>query len=193
MRAVIRGGAQALLVNGTVGVGKTSVAEAVGDLLADAGFSHAVLDLDWLRKSWPAPPGDRFNFGLLLRNVRSIAGDYLDAGATRLVLAGVVERQDERKQLADAVGVDLTVCWLRAELPVIHKRLAQRHDNEPEALRWHLDRSAELDAILSRAAVEDFSAPPSVPATPVIAISTAPTSIRSPWTASLCRPRRRQK
>ncbi|MEW1887893.1 MULTISPECIES: AAA family ATPase [unclassified Streptomyces] len=157
MRAVIRGGAQALLVNGTVGVGKTSVAEAVGDLLADAGVSHAVLDLDWLRKSWPAPPGDRFNFGLLLRNVRSIAGNYLDAGATRLVLAGVVERQDERKQLADAVGADLTVCWLQAELPVIHQRLAQRHANEPAALRWHLDRSAELDAILSRAAVDDFT------------------------------------
>ncbi|MCX0243536.1 hypothetical protein [Streptomyces drozdowiczii] len=116
-----------------------------------------MLDLDWLRKSWPAPPGDRFNFGLLLRNLRSAAGNYLDAGAARLVLAGVVERQDERKQPADAVGVDLTVCWLRAELPVIHQRLAQRHADEPEALRWHLDRSAELDAILGRAAVDDFT------------------------------------
>ncbi|MFF7336801.1 hypothetical protein ACFZAT_05610 [Streptomyces sp. NPDC008163] len=157
MRTDIRGGAQALLVNGTVGVGKTSVAEAVGDLLADAGAPHAVLDLDWLRKSWPAPPGDRFNFGLLLRNLRSVAVNYLDAGATRLVLAGVVERQDERKQLADAVGVDLTVCWLRAELPVVHQRLARRHADELEALRWHLDRSAELDAILGRAAVDDFT------------------------------------
>ncbi|MGC5412705.1 hypothetical protein ACPXCX_55000, partial [Streptomyces sp. DT225] len=95
-----------------------------------------MLDLDWLRKSWPAPPGDRFNSGMLLRNLRSIAGNYLDAGATRLVLAGVVEHQNERKKMADAVGVDLTVCWLRAELPVIHRRLAQRHDKEPEALQW---------------------------------------------------------
>lgn len=79
-------GARALLINGTVGVGKTTVAEAVGDLLAEAGTAHAVLDLDWLRQSWPAPPGDRFNFNMLLRNLRSIAGNYLDAGATRLVL-----------------------------------------------------------------------------------------------------------
>ncbi|MDG4863533.1 AAA family ATPase [Streptomyces sp. T-3] len=149
--------AHALLINGTVGVGKTTVAEAVGDLLADAGVSHAVLDLDWLSKSWPAPPGDRFNFGMLLRNLRSIAGHYLDAGATRLVLAGVIEGQGERQQLADAVGVDLTVCRLRAALPVIHQRLAVRHDGAPEALQWHLKRSGELDGILSRAAVDDFS------------------------------------
>ncbi|MFB8086141.1 adenylyl-sulfate kinase [Streptomyces sp. NPDC055992] len=149
--------AQALLINGTVGVGKTTVAEAVGDVLAEAGMPHAVLDLDWLRKSWPAPPGDRFNFHMMLRNLRSIASNYLDAGVTRLVLAGVIEQRDERKQLADAVGVDLTVCSLRAELPVIHQRLAQRHDGEPKALQWRLDRSAELAEILSRVAVEDFT------------------------------------
>ncbi|WP_406445532.1 AAA family ATPase [Streptomyces sp. NBC_00631] len=164
-------GAQALLINGTVGVGKTTVAEAVGDLLADAGVPHAVLDLDWLRKSWPAPRGDRFNFRMLMRNLRSIASNYLNAGATRLILAGVVEHQDERKQLADAVGVDLTVCWLRAELPVIHQRLAHRHDNEPEALQWHLDRSAELDGILSRAAVDDFTVDTTTSSVPDAAVS----------------------
>ncbi|WP_405525892.1 hypothetical protein OG592_00710 [Streptomyces avidinii] len=116
-----------------------------------------MLDLDWLRQSWPSPPGDRFNVTMLLRNPRSIAGNYLDAGATRLVLAGVVEQQSERKQLADAMGVDLTVCWLRAELPVTQRRLTRRHDGEPEALQWHLDRSVELDGILSRAVVDDFT------------------------------------
>ncbi|MGW2959330.1 AAA family ATPase [Streptomyces sp. NPDC001220] len=152
-----RSAGHALLINGTVGVGKTTVAEAVGDLLADAGVSHAVLDLDWLSNSWPAPPGDRFNFGMLLRNLRSVAGHYLDAGVKCLVLAGVIEEQGERKQLADAVGVDLTVCRLRAELPVIHQRLARRHDGEPETLQWHLNRSGELDGILSRAGVDDFT------------------------------------
>lgn len=149
--------ARALLINGTVGVGKTTVAEAVGGLLADAGVSNAVLDLDWLSKTWPSPPDDRFNFGILLRNLRSVAGHYLDAGVTRLVLAGVIEDQAERKQLADAVGVGLTVCRLRAELPVVHQRLAHRHDSKPEELRWHLNRSGELDGILSRAALDDFT------------------------------------
>lgn len=149
--------ARALLINGTVGVGKTTVAEAVGGLLADAGVPHAVLDLDWLSNSWPAPPGDRFNFSMLLRNLRSVAGHYLDTGAKRLVLAGVIEEQDERKELADAVGVDLTVCRLRAELPVVHQRLTHRHNSGTQALQWHLNRSGELDDILDQAAVDDFT------------------------------------
>lgn len=150
-------GARALLINGTVGVGKTTVAEAVGGLLADARVPHAVLDLDWLSNSWPVPPGDRFDFGVLLRNLRSIAGHYLDAGATRLVLAGVIEDEDGRKQLTEALGVDLTVCRLRAELPIVHQRLVRRHDGESGALRRHLNRSGELDGILSRGAADDFT------------------------------------
>ena len=45
----------AMLINGTVGAGKTSVAEMVGDLLTEAGMPNAVIDLDWLRRSWPSP------------------------------------------------------------------------------------------------------------------------------------------
>lgn len=164
-------GASALLINGTVGVGKTTVARAVGDLLAEAGTPHAVLDLDWLSQSWPAPAGDRFNFTMLLRNLRSVAGNYLAAGATRLVLAGVVERQEERRQLAAAVGVGLTVCLLRAEPAVVHRRLTRRHDGEPGALRWHLERSGELDTILGRAAVEDFTTDTTTGSVPAIAAS----------------------
>jgi Ni2+-binding GTPase involved in maturation of urease and hydrogenase len=36
----------ALLINGTVGAGKTSVAETVGNLLTEAGVPKAVIDLD---------------------------------------------------------------------------------------------------------------------------------------------------
>ncbi|MFF9511461.1 hypothetical protein ACF1BU_34620 [Streptomyces sp. NPDC014724] len=147
----------ALLINGTVGVGKTSVAEGVGDLLAAAEIPNAVIDLDWLRQSWPTPSGDRFNFGMMLRNLRSIAVNYLAAGAVRLVLAGVIEDPEDRKLCSDAIGVDLSVCRLHADLPVIHQRLMRRHENEPEALRWHLARAGELTAILEQAAVDDFT------------------------------------
>ncbi|MDJ1134438.1 hypothetical protein [Streptomyces iconiensis] len=150
-------GARALLLNGTVGVGKTSVAAAVGDLLADAGVPHAVIDFDALRQAWPAPPGDRFNHGLLLRNLRAVAANYWEADATRLVLAGVIETREEREQCADAVGAALTVCRLRAVPHVVSHRLTGRHADEPGTLRWHLDRSCELDAILERADIDDFT------------------------------------
>ncbi|MDX2938419.1 hypothetical protein [Streptomyces ipomoeae] len=148
---------RALLINGTVGVGKTSVAEGVGGLLTDAGVPNAVIDLDWLRQSWPTPPGDRFNFGMMLRNLRSVAGNYLAAGAARLVLAGVIEDLEDRKLCTDAIGIELSMCRLQVDLPVNHQRLMQRHENEPEALRWHLARAGELAEILEQAAVDDFT------------------------------------
>lgn len=148
---------RALLINGTVGVGKTSVAEGVGGLLTDAGVPNAVIDLDWLSQSWPTPAGDRFNTGMMLRNLRSIAGNYVAAGAVRLVLAGVIEDLEGRKLCGDAIGVKLSVCRLKVDLPVNHQRLMRRHENEPEALRWHLARAAELGKILERASVDDFT------------------------------------
>ncbi len=157
MQAVSSLEPRALLINGTVGVGKTSVAESVGGLLAAARIPSAVIDLDGLRQSWPAPSGDRFNFGMMVRNLRSMSGNYLAAGATRLVLAGVIEDLDDRKLCAEAVGIELSVCRLTVDLPVNHQRLARRHESEPEALRWHLARAGELAGILDRAAVDDFT------------------------------------
>ncbi|WP_206343142.1 adenylate kinase family protein [Streptomyces mesophilus] len=148
---------QAVLITGTVGVGKTSVADAVGDRLAEAGAPHGVVDLDRLCQVWPAPAGDPFNSRVLLRNVRAVAGTYLESGARRLVLAGVAESRDEVRALAEAVGVPLTVCRLEAQLPVVRERLRARHTDDPEGLRWHLDRSGELAGILDAAHVADCS------------------------------------
>ncbi|MEV5967314.1 AAA family ATPase [Kribbella sp. NPDC051952] len=120
----------ALLITGSVGVGKTSVAEAVGELLAGAAIPHAVIDLDWLACYWPSPTDDPFNFDLQLRNLRSMARNYLDAGAERLVLAGVVESREDRERYAGAIGVDVAVCRLSADLEVIRQRLIQRHGTE---------------------------------------------------------------
>ncbi|MFI5693495.1 AAA family ATPase [Kribbella sp. NPDC051586] len=148
---------RALLITGSVGVGKTSVAEAVGELLAGAAIPHAVIDLDWLARYWPSATDDPFNFALELRNLRSVARNYLAAGADRLVLAGVVESRAGRERYAEAIGVDLAVCRLSADLAVIRQRLMQRHGNGDDGLRWHLRRSRELEQILDLAGVEDFT------------------------------------
>jgi len=146
----------ALLITGPVGVGKTTVASAAGDLLATAEVPHAVIDLDWLASSWPSPPDDRFNLTLQLRNLRAVARNYLDAGAQHLVLAGVVESRADRDRYAEAIGVDLAVCRLTADLTVIHQRLIRRHLSDDD-LRWHLRRVPELERIFDLAGVEDFT------------------------------------
>jgi adenylylsulfate kinase len=146
----------ALLITGTVGAGKTSVAEVVGDWLNEAQIPNAVIDLDWLRRTWPSPPGDRFNMAMTLRNLRSVAANFLDSGSERLVLAGVVETTAQRERFREALDVPMAVCRLLVDLPVVHARLASRHENAQTALAWHLNRAGELDAILDAARVEDF-------------------------------------
>ena len=148
-------GGEGLLVTGTVGVGKTSVAEAIGDLLTRRGLPHAVIDLDWLRRCWPSPAGDPFQLAVTLRNLRAVAGTFREAGAERLVLAGVVESPAERDEHEAALGVPLTVCRLRADPPTVRERLVRRHQHDAGGRDWHLARAGELDAVLDRAGVED--------------------------------------
>jgi adenylate kinase family enzyme len=143
----------ALLISGTVGAGKTTVADAVGDLLRDDGVPGAVLDVDWLRRAWPAPPGDRFNHQLALRNLGAVAANL----PGRIVLAGVIEDRADRDEYQQALGRPLTVGRLHVDLDIVRERLRRRHAGDDAGLRWHLHRCGELDAILRDAAVEDFT------------------------------------
>ncbi|MFI9556149.1 AAA family ATPase [Nonomuraea endophytica] len=158
-----------ILITGTVGAGKTSAAEEVGELLAAAGTPHGVIDLDALSRGWPPPSGDPFNFELTVRNLRSLAANFRDTGAELLVLAGVAENDGHRRKIAEAVGGELTVCRLRVDLATVRERLAGRHLDDREGLDWHLKRSGELDRILREAQVEDVVVDGSGPVTQVAA------------------------
>lgn len=147
---------RALLFNGTVGAGKTSVAAAAGDMLARDQISHAVIDLDALGQMWPAPTGDPFNIGVTLANLHAMAANYVAAKAEWLLVSGVVETRSDRDLYRKALGVPLQVCRLRASGSELSRRLRARHVDEPEAMAWHLDRAGELDGILDTAGVDDF-------------------------------------
>ncbi|MFF3068244.1 hypothetical protein [Kitasatospora sp. NPDC057936] len=150
---------EALLLTGTVGVGKTATADLLGDLLADRGVPHAVIDLDRLCQAWPAPDGDPFQHRLLLANLRAVAGNYRAAGAQRLVLAGVAENTAERNAYQDALGMPLRVCRLTADLATVHTRLRTRHetDHDTASLPWHLRRAEELHLVLEAAGISDIT------------------------------------
>lgn len=145
--------ARSLLITGTVGAGKTTITQAIGGLLADRGVPHALIDLDELRRCWPSPDGDRFNNAMELQNLRSVAANYMAAGAIRLVLAGVVERRSNVRDYERAVDCTLEVVRLRVDLDVLVDRLRDRHRNDPAELTWHLDRAPELNAVLDHAGV----------------------------------------
>lgn len=52
---------ESVFINGTVGVGKSTVASQLSHLLRSSGRPHAVIDLDNVRRSWPSPENDPFN------------------------------------------------------------------------------------------------------------------------------------
>lgn len=148
---------QALLITGTVGVGKTSTLEAAACLLAADGVPHAAINLDDLRRAWPSPANDPFNLAVELQNLSAVAANYVAAGAHKLLLAGVVETPAQRRAYEQALGWPVVVSRLDADLEVVRRRLAHRHDSDEPSLRWHLHRVGELNTILRTANVEDFT------------------------------------
>lgn len=152
---VAAGPADAVLITGTVGAGKTSTAEAVGQLLIERNVPHAVIDLDQLRSAWPGPEGDPFNHAIEIANLTSVAANYRAAGAVRLILAGVLEQRSARADYERAVNGSVRVVRLLARPDELRERLRRRHADDAHDLAWHLERAPELTAILDRAQVAD--------------------------------------
>lgn len=144
-----------VLLNGTVGAGKTTTARAVSDLERSAGRAHAVVDLDQVRLLYPPPPGDPFQHEVELANLRDLARNYRAAGAVRMILAGVVENTSELPRYVEALGGSrVLLCRLTVAPAVVERRLRQRHHDEPTALAWHLARTIELTSLLDEAPFE---------------------------------------
>jgi len=144
-----------LLVTGTVGSGKTTLAYEIGDLLSEMKLGNAVLDLDALTAQWP--PSSRWNADLMFENLALLWPNYRAHGATHLVLAHVLEDGTEKERYCAAVpGAVLTTVRVVAAEHLRLERLTGRMPPGP-SLEWHLHRTIELEAILAQAALEDFA------------------------------------
>lgn len=150
---------RALLVVGSVGVGKTTLVDAIAQQVEARGIPGAAIDLDWLRRSWPVPDDDPFNNRIELAALRAVSDVHRAAGAQVLVAAGVIEARSDRAVYQEAFGCPLTVVRLTAARELVRARLRRRHEQDPEGLAWHLDRFDELTAILDDADVGDATVP----------------------------------
>ena len=145
-----------VFINGTVGSGKTSAAEALSMIEAERGHPHALIDSDTIRRLWPRPDDDPFQHELELENLRDLATNYRAAGAHHLIVAGVIEHSAEVPRYATALQAGrMLVCRLTADSRVVETRLITRHSDDAAARDWHLNRSGELAAILDAGAFHD--------------------------------------
>lgn len=143
---------RAVWLNGTVGAGKTTVGEVLAEHLANAGESVAFVNIDDLGTAWPRPPADPFNVTLVTQNLGALASNYQAAGARTIVVAGVVQTQDQLDGYATALGIAPRVVRLVASPKEVERRLHRRHGERDDAgLRWHLARAPELNDVLDNA------------------------------------------
>lgn len=144
-----------MIITGPVGVGKTTVASMVSELLEQSSVPHACVDIDALCRHYPPDPGDRFSTRLAMKNLAAIWPNFQAYGATSLVVAAVIETRDDLDRYREAIpGAAIFVVRLRASLETLAQRVRQREQGA--GLEWHLARAPELAAIMDHNNVEDL-------------------------------------
>lgn len=133
----------AIFITGGFGVGKTTVLDHVGDLLAETGRPFSLLDVDWFHRSWPVADDDPENRIIEARNIRAVWENYRAAGPRQVVVTGVLRNDADRRRYEQALGMELRSVRLEAGRAEVERRLARRYPDRPDALRWHLEN---LDA-----------------------------------------------
>lgn len=145
----------AIVVTGPVGSGKSTVAAELSRQLEIREVPHALIDMDYLRWVYPAPPRDAFAEGLGNRNLAAIWPNIRATSPRCVILADVVERRGRLEEYRRLMpGTDVTVVRLDVPMNLIHRRLRQRE--HPEALDWYLRRAPELQQIMEREEVGDM-------------------------------------
>jgi len=143
-----------LVLTGTVGSGKSTVAAEINDALAEVKIPNAAVDLDALVWQWPST--SKWNNDLMFENLASLWPNYQARGATHLILARVLEDRAKLDRYRTAVcGAEITVCRLTTPERLRPERLHERIPPGPSR-DWHLARTVELEGILANLAYEDF-------------------------------------
>lgn len=143
-----------LIITGTMGAGKTSVLGEASDILRLQGIAHAAIDVDAL--GFAFLPTATQNDEAMYCNLRSVCNNYAALGVTRFLLARALENRRELDICQGMVrGADTAVCRLTASLATVEARVKMRESGVSQ--REYVSRLTELNAILDRARLEDFS------------------------------------
>ena len=116
-----------LVIGGRSGVGKTTAAIALHELLKAAGVKHAVIEGDYLDLAEPAPHEAFPTARLAERNLAAIWSNYRELGYRRLVFTNtvsVVFAHDLARAMGDEPSI--TSVLLRGTDSTVAERLSGR-------------------------------------------------------------------
>lgn len=131
-----------LIVTGPCGAGKSSVAFECMEILEREGVPAAMVDGE-LAYFHPKPHGDHFGYLVAEKGLRALWQVYAGQGLHRLLLARVVEDEEQYAIVQRAVpGATIQILRLVAGRETIERRLGKREIGS--GLEWHLQRSDEI-------------------------------------------------
>jgi hypothetical protein len=105
-----------LLVTGPIGVGKTAVLHEADALLIEAAAGHATVELEEIAGCW-TDAMESSRASLVYQNLAALWSNFAAAGASRLLLSGLLEQRSEVRRVSEAVpGAEVTVVRLYAPL-----------------------------------------------------------------------------
>lgn len=131
---------QAAFLGGRSGVGKSTVAIALHDILSEREIAHAVIEGDNLDLAYPAPWTAHPGSLLTERNLAAMWSNYRELGYRRLIYTNTVSVL-QIPELSAAIGgeVEAVGILLRGSSGAVRSRLLARE--EGAALEAHLKRS----------------------------------------------------
>ncbi|RLP68347.1 adenylyl-sulfate kinase [Mycetocola manganoxydans] len=145
---------QVLFLGGRSGVGKSTVALALQDLLRERDIHHALIDGDNLDLAHPAPWVEHPDARLAENNLAAMWGNYRALGYSRLIYTNTVSvLQMSRLSMALGGEVDAVGILLEASDRQARRRLGQRERGG--SLREHVERSKAAAKRLEQESPED--------------------------------------
>lgn len=143
-----------IVITGTMGAGKSAVLAEASDLLAMRNIVHAAIDLDALGLAYLPPPAR--NDEAMYANLESVCSNYAHLGVRRFLVARAIERQSELELCRSASSAqNVLVCRLTADAECLRQRVRSRETGILQ--EKFVARVEELNAVLDRAAIEDFT------------------------------------
>ncbi|HWM02105.1 MAG TPA: AAA family ATPase [Actinophytocola sp.] len=144
--------AEALLIGGRSGVGKTTVGWEVSARLRAAAVAHAIIEGDFMGQVHPAPVGDPDRSRLTESNLTAVWANFARRGYRRLIYTNTLSVLPERTgmfQRAMGSGVRLVRVLLTASHTTASERLVSRElgSELAEGLRTSADRARVLDEL----------------------------------------------
>jgi hypothetical protein len=147
--------AEAVLIGGRAGAGKSTVGWEVSALLRAAGVSHAIIEGDFMGQVHPAPEGDPDRSKITELNLRAVWANFAGLGYRRLIYtntASVLPAATGMFEGAMGAGVRVVRVLLTASDATVADRLAGQE------LGSQLDRELAASARGARRLDEQASA-----------------------------------